>query len=396
MDISFKKYFKEPSIKYNCFSISLFYLEKYLKTDKYLKLCDVSEKKINVFYENLLKIDEFLKDGTYPKDFYVRFYFDKSVFKSKKYLEILKLFSKNNKVQLIEYNWKELKMNNIHVNLAGTFARFYTIFDSSSHNMEYCVLADADNIFTKNFFNIFNEFKKSNNLVYTFNSINQTVFHANDFPYNNDFYNYIYLPAGFTIVKKDRIFEIKYWNKYFTKMYEQNDLVYLYNYMDFKKYSFTKLLGRTHLKLESNYLFCYGTDEIWLNFIIKKILIDNNKINKLDVYIVNDYDLKMLLFKLNDIFNINHITNLNFSLFIKECTFLKNKNYDSLELYIKKIENNEDEIISFLNIIKNNKYFNRLYIQNNLKYIILHLKELLKKRKKYKLYEIMTSKKYYV
>jgi hypothetical protein len=400
MDIKCKfiKYFKEPDEKYNCISISLFYLEKYTKTTKNLISYNATEKKINLFYENLLKIDEFLQNGIYPKDFYVRFYYDKSILKVAKYIEILKIFKKNKKIQLVEYDWDYFKLNReFHIYLIGTFARFYSIFDTSSKNMQYCVLADADNIFTKNFFSIFDEFKKTNNLIYTINSSIQTIFHGNDFM-NNNLYNYIYLPACMTIIKRDKIFNIKYWNKYFIKMYEQNDLMYLYNYNDFKKYSFIKILGRDDLKIESTYEFCYGTDEIWLNYILKKILINNKKINKLSVYYTADCNFNIILFKLNDLFKFNNITNNNFKLFLKECNFIKTKNYDSLSLYIKSFENRnnkEKDLIIFFNEIKKNKYYKRIYIQNNVRYAIDNIEGLLKKRGKYELNEIMSSKRFY-
>jgi hypothetical protein len=210
---------------------------------------------------------------------------------------------------------------------------------------------------------------------------------------NNDFYNYIYLVACFIIIKKDKIFHKKYWDKYFTDMYEQNELMYIFNYIDFKKYSNINILKKNDLPIESFYSFVYGADEIWLNYIIKKLLLYKKKINKLDVYIVNDYNLKVILFKLNDLFKYNSLTNEQFTFFIKNCFFLKNKNYINLEQYINNLKEDKD-IISFFNELKNNPYFNRLYIQNNIKYTICNIEFLMKKRNKLKLTEIMTSVKY--
>ena len=400
MEINYKftKYFKEPTEKYNCISISLFYLEKYIRTTKYQISYNASQKKIILFYKNLLKMDEFLKNGTYPKDLYLRFYFDKSILKVHKFLKLLKIFMKNKKIQLIKFEFDNLRTSHDNnQNLIGTFARFYSIFDESSKNMEYCILADADNIYTNNFFTIFNEFKSSGNLIYSCNSIIDTADYQNDYTDFTKLYNYIYFVANSTVVKRDKIFNIKYWDIYFKKMFQQMDLMYIYNYIDFKRYSFIKILDKKNYKIETNYDFCYGTDEVWLNYVLKKILIDNNKINKLNVYYEANYDLNAFLIKLNDIFKFNKITNNNnFKLFLKECLFIKNKNYDSLSLYLKSFENKnknknnkEKKIIKFFNEIKKNKYYDRIYIKSNIRYVINYFEELLKRRGKYTWNEIM-------
>ena len=393
MDCKFIKYFEEPKIKYNCLSSCLFFKDNYIKITKNLKAYNATQKKINLFYENLLEVNKFLLNGTYPENLYLRIYYDDSIYKNDKYVELINILKKNSKIQLVKYYCTKSKLKNIHINMFGTLIRFYTIFDNESKNIEYTILADSDNIFTKNFFTIFNNFMKGDNLVYTFNSINQSVFHSNDFYENNKFYNYIYLLGGLTIIKKDKIFLKKYWNKYFNKMYKQNDLMYIYNYIDFKKYSMISLLKKDEIKIESLYSFVYGTDEVWLNYVIKKILLDNNKINKLGVYLVNDYNFKLIIFKLNDLFKLNNITNEQFKLFIENCDFLKDKNYNNLSNYMNNLEDND--IIIFFKLLKNNPYFDRLYIQNNIKFIINNIEKLLKLRGKLNLSDIMTSKKYY-
>jgi len=390
MSCKFIKYFKEPTKKYNCFSVCLFYKDKYLKTTKNFKIFNATEFKINIFYNNLLAIDKYLNDGTYPDNFYLRLYYDDSIYKIDKYVKIIDILKKNSKVQLIKYDCNKLKLNKTHINLFGAIIRFYTIFDNESKNMQYSIMADADNIFTSNFFEIFNNFVKSKKLVYTFNNINEGVFQGNDFYENNDFYNYIYLLGGMTIVKKDKIFDKKYWNLYFDNMYEQNDLIYVYNYIDFKKYSMINVLKRYDLKIKSLYSFVYGFDEVWLNFVIKKILLLNNKINKLDVYIVKDYNLKMILNKLIDLFKFNSIVNDPFFiLFLKNCFFLKNKkDYNNLEIYINNLK--DEDIITFFKDISNNQYLNKLYIQNNIKYIINNIDKLFGMRQLYKFNEILS------
>lgn len=53
-------------------------------------------------------------------------------------------------------------------------------------------------------------------------------------------------------------------------MFEQYDLMYLYNYIDFKRFSINSVLNIKTPELKSYYGFHYGTDEIWLNYVIKK------------------------------------------------------------------------------------------------------------------------------
>ena len=390
MDCNFIKYFKEPTKKYNCISMCLFFKDKYIKTTRNLKVYNATQTKINLFYNNLLGMDKFLKDGTYPSNFYVRLYYDDSIFKIDKYKYLIEILKKNEKIQLIKYDIKKLKINNNHINLFGTIMRFYTIFDKESKNLEYTILADADNILKPVFFEIFDKFKKSKKLVYTFNSINQAVFQANDFTEINEFYNYIYLFGGFTIIKKDKIFDMKYWDLYFNEMFSQDDLMYVFNYIDFKKYSMISVLKKNDLKIESLYSFVYGYDEVWLNFVLKKILLLNKKIDKLGVYIVDDYNFKIILNKLIDLFRFNSITNeYFFMLFIKNCLFLKNKNMNELEIFINNLKKDENIFLFFGDLCKN-FYFKTLYIQNNIKYIIHNIETLFNRREKEKLFNIMS------
>ena len=48
-------------------------------------------------------------------------------------------------------------------------------------------------------------------------------------------------------------------------------------------------------------------------------------------------------------------------------------------------------IIKFFNNIKNNSYYNKIYIQNSIKYIINNINELLNLRGKYNFYSILSS-----
>ena len=84
MDCKFIKYFEEPKIKYNCLSSCLFFKDNYIKITKNLKAYNATQKKINLFYENLLEVNKFLLNGTYPENLYLRIYYDDSIYKNDK------------------------------------------------------------------------------------------------------------------------------------------------------------------------------------------------------------------------------------------------------------------------------------------------------------------------
>jgi len=395
MNCKFIKYFDEPNQKYNCLSTSLFFIDKYIKVTKNVKIVNKTEDKVNIFYRNLVETEKRLTNRYYPDDLYLRLYFDKTVYKIDKYVQLFKKFKQNRKIQLVEFNCDNFKTNtDSHIGLFGTLIRFYSIFDTASINMNYCILLDADNILTNNFFELFDKFKKSRKLIYTFNKVTQTGFHSNDYMTNNNLFNYIYLLGCLTIIKRNKIFDIKYWNKYFVNMYKQNDLMYVFNYNDFKRFAINSVLNKQSLKLQSYYSNHYGADEIWINYVFKKILIDNDKKNKIDVYITKDYSFTILLNRLLDLFIYNSIVNIEmFKLFINNCTFLKNKNLEALSKLIKKLDKdkNEKNILKFFSLLKKNMYFDHIYIQSNIKFTIFNAKSLINVRGKYRYFDITGS-----
>ena len=54
------------------------------------------------------------------------------------------------------------------------------------------------------------------------------------------------------------------------------------------------------------------------------------------------------------------------------------------------LEGNQD-IISFFDLVKLNPFLERIYIQNNIKYIITHIHELIQKRGKYTYFQIINT-----
>lgn len=382
---SFKRYYKEPSEKYVCMTTSLFFKSEYFKVSKNLKPMNKTMNKVKLFITNIKNnIKQFI-NGVYPKNYYYRIYFDKTIYKLKEYKELIKIIMKNPKVQLIEFNCPNIKnINNstnlAHIELFGTLLRFHAIFDDKSPNIETVVCVDADNTYSNKFIKVVSDFRKSNKLVRGIMSITSIGFHSNDFS-EFDIFNYYYLLAGGTMFKKDKIFTINLWNKYFTNMFNQYDLMYVINYLDFKRLAINSVLGHNEIQTQSYYSFNYGLDEIWLNFVIKKILKEEGKKDLLDCYLTKNYNFKFVTNRILSLMKYNSKVNKKeYDLFIKESPFKKIPDIKEIKDHIK-----------FYNTLKNNKYLDRIYIQNNIKYIIIYSEDLIKKRNKFDYYELTYS-----
>jgi len=411
LNLKLNKYFIEPNNKYICFTTCLFNKKKYIRNilnkNKYIQK-NMSSNKENNFIENLIKINESLLNGYYPDNFYLRLYYDKNILKIKKYKELLNILKKNKKVQLIEYD-----INDIYDPLIGTLIRFYTFFDQESKNLEYSICIDSDQFYNKKCIEVFKNFVKTKKLVYSISRLYYIPEHTNDYQESNDFFNFITLIANFIIVKKNKIFKIEYWEKYFNNIFKQNDLMYILNYNSFKKYTLNSIVNKDIKEYVPYTSFNYGIDELWINFVLKKILEINNAKNMLDIYLCDftnlfknkNYKNKNIsllsidsgkfykfLIRLKLCFKYNNLVNYKiFKYFIKECTFLKIKSYNQLIKYIDYIEYNFKNynkeslkiLLSFYKIIKKNKYLDMIYIDNNIKYIIYNYNYIYKKIDKY-------------
>jgi hypothetical protein len=396
------RFYKEPEEKYVCLSTSFFFKDDYIKTKKNLEVYNATQQKINSFKLNISRMIDKFDDGLFPKNFYYRIYFDKSISKVTEYKELIEKIKKHPRVQLIGYECNKFKTFNItkdvHIDLFGTLLRYHAFFDDESPNMISVISIDADNTYSSKMVEIYKNFENSNFLINGLMNLTSIGFHSNDYMLNFDFFDYIYLIGGFIMIKKNKIFSIDIWNKYFNNMFEQYDLMYVYNYLDFKKLAFSSVLKYNQLTIKSFYSFNYGVDEIWINYVLKKILIDNNLKNKLTTYICKDYNIKFLLNRLIDNFKYNSIVNKDeFDLFLKNSSFNSFKDLEEkIQKYInyKKLKNNNSKYGNVNNLfdeLKKNKFINRLYIQNNIKYIIFNFRELLKKRGNDQYYSILYS-----
>jgi hypothetical protein len=391
MSCKFTKFFEEPKCKYNCLSTSLFISDRIIKlSDKY-KSDDVYKDKIELYYRNLMETERMMRVGKYPDDFYLRIYYDKTIEKIEKFKIMINMFRLNNKIQLVEFEYEKYKIDETsHINLLGTLIRFYSIFDKASKNMEYCIIYDCDTVYTKIFFEIFEKFKRTERKVCAINSISSIYLWTIDYEKVNDISNFIWLIGCDTVIKRDKIFKEEYWDKYFNNMYKQRDLIEIYDYLDFKNIALNNLLSGKDEEIISYKSFNYGTDEIWLNYVINKILKDNNKMKELMVYYTKDYSLKYPLIRLKDLIKYNKKYNKEqYQLFIRE------NRRDDIEEEITKLieENNINKIINFFKKIRTNMYYDNIYLQSIIRTIINNIEILIKSRGKYKMNEIISTYK---
>jgi len=403
INLKLKKYFTEPGHKYNCFTACLFQKKKILKSvlsgKKYITQ-DLTKDRMDSFIKTLTKISDSLINGYYPDNFYLRLYYNNKIIKNKKYKKLLNILKQNKKVQLIKY-----EVDDLFDPLIGSLIRFYTFFDDESTNIEYSISIDSEDFLNNKFIKLFDNFKKTNKLIYGISQLYYIPPHDNDYQTDNDFFNFIMLIANCIVVKKDKIFKREYWDKYFINMFEQNDLMYILNYNTFRNFSINSIT-KTKIKDINPYsLFEYGTDEIWINFLLKKILLLNNSKDMLDVSLpktkylfTNKIEVTYkTIYKIKLYFTYNNSINNNvFKYFIKDCKFLKIKSYNELIKYVDNLKyisknNNKDSIrilLLFYKNIKKNKYFNLIYMDNNIKYIINNYKYIYNKVEKYYISEL--------
>lgn len=385
-ECKFKRYFKEPKEKYVCMSISLFVVDEYIKHNKNDRPYNVLDEKINIFIKNMTLKAKQLLTGYFPKNYYMRIYFDESIKKNKYLNKLLKTFKTYDKIQLIKFECPKFKTNNKnHLHLFGTIMRFHALFDKESPNIEMCLFLDADSIYKPKYLEEVNKFYKSNKLVLAFNSFYQLAFYMMDSPKDiNDYsiLDYVHLPAGLTTIKKKKeIFLESYWNKYLNNLFDQQDLLLVFNYLDFKRFSCPK--NDSNYQKQSYYSFEYGFDEIWLKFVIKKILSDTNNSENIEVLLTSPYNNKLVLKRIIVFFEYAKNRNkYQFELFIDNCNFLHKKTFEEFKKYILKIKNDNNLKYLFEKIVKN-KYFKKLYFQDSLKYLMINFNKLISLKKKY-------------
>jgi hypothetical protein len=383
---TFIKEYKEPVNKYNIFSYSLFYISKYIHFYK-----DFSFEHQNKFLYNLTINIQNLERGFLGNNWYIRIFYDKNLFKfkigtKKPWYEFITKYKNCEHVQFIEFKCQQFEnkfVKESHLNLFGTFPRLYPIFEQNDL-LETVVVLDADNMITNDFFNEILEFKKTKYAYNSFCSNYEFLYYRSDEEICNsknnkaiDNDNY-YLKCG--MVSFNVKIPIEIWNYIFYQLKTFDNIKFAY--LIDKLYDYHRQL-MPEKKIKSYKDFEYGMDEIVLNYYIKKYMDDNN------------YKLRMVPYKPLVLPLINIITTYlkyNSSNEVKQkdivATLLKNilkedykgKLENDLDAFNKlyynniKLNSSYDEIIPYIEILKNNfELLKKLNLPNTITYFIKNI-----------------------
>ena len=354
-ECNFIKYYKPPKDKYVIVSFSIFYNKNYIRHTRKSTIDTTIPKQLSFLYNLTLNINN-LKSNMLPKNWYIRIYYDKSIFKFKynntyPWKVFIKQHFNFNRVQFVEYNCPKFIKDGNHMNLFGTMIRLYPLF-LTNENTSLVIIFDADNTITDKYVNEVNRFIKTKYDYSIFSSKYQSTLYMND--YDNDSYKDYYISLGMLICKKK--FKHSYWNKLLEKISILNGSS-KFNKLIMKLDKIYTMI-RPNKKIESYRNFEYGMDEIILNYYIQQ-LFDKYK-----------YKIHIIRFKPMILMIYNR-----FELFLKYN--LKN-NEDIVNKIINNIMSKISNKYTKNNFNKNMKIINRsLYIfllNNNFKYEILFRK----------------------
>jgi hypothetical protein len=113
--------------------------KKYLLTTSFFYL-ENSYKSTYKYFNGLKKIIEFINSN---EEYYLRIYFDSSIFLNPKYKELYEILKLNNKIELFKYTCLEfIKTNPFHIGTFGTLLRFLPLFEKSDYDIIY--ITDID------------------------------------------------------------------------------------------------------------------------------------------------------------------------------------------------------------------------------------------------------------
>lgn len=382
----FKKEYEEPKEKYNLFSFSVFYMSKYIRHYKnYSK--DISIQRQKEFLYNLTLNIQNLEQGFFGDNWYIRIYYDKSLFKFKvgkrlPWSEFINKYKNHKKIQFVEFVCSKFLNSNIkdiHINLFGTLTRLYPIFEENS-NTKTIVIFDADNIITKDYFDEICLFEKSKYDYNSFCSNYEYSYYKNN---NSNNIDNCYLRCGMISTKVKLPYSLWNYILHQIKYFNNSNFSKLIN----KLFHFhTNLMPEKHIKTYKD--FEYGMDEIVLNYYFKKFMNEHkyklrvvrykpmiipmiNTIIAFMKYSVKKGNQIIVQTILKNILKDKYSNDLEKDyqefnqLFYKNITF--NSSFNQVEPYVKLLKDNfelfkelnlPNTILMFINNISNNNYKN--------------------------------------
>jgi hypothetical protein len=383
---NFKKYFKEPKEDYILMSTVLFVPESYKKWQiSKTSSSDIKNYKHNKYTKNLLETSKLLLTNYYPSNFYLRIYYDDSIFLDKKitsYPSILKKLKHHPKIQLVKFKFPKFMYKGRHLNLFGTIIRFHALFEDNNAKIVY--FRDLDEIDSNKLIQDISNFKNSSFDILTYSILINSSIYRNDFNYKKKTNEDYYFHAGSTIIKKNKkIFKVTDWDYLLKLLTDDVDYKNHINYLDFRKNAIKMIENKNNGSLNESYMmFTYGADKILLNYYLKKKIKKNN-MKVYCIFFANLYKkkiseslydkIKFLIERFNFFINYNSKVNkLNYNIFSK--LFVDTFKV-KLDIYIKNMNDDKlDKLIEFLQ--KNIKILEKMYMQSTILYYILNYKKL--------------------
>jgi len=361
MNCEYIRYYEEPQEKYVCMSMSLFLPQKYKKLTYGIER-EVAEKKKESFLKHLIYNAKNIMSNYFPKNYYYRIYYDESINDDERFKKLIEVLKKNKRFQMVKYKCHGVFNNRSHLNLFGTLLRFHPLFDKDSPNIKVVAILDADNVYTKEWLKNLENFINDNDYnIMTYQGLLESPFYKLD--RNSDLeidkkLNKIFFRGGMTVIKKGDYLNYEIWDKYFNHMYEQQDFMNKVRYLDFKKYAFFP-----ESKEKSYYAFEYGMDEIFLNFILKKMIREDRVKLKIHRYI-NKLFHKFFIKRFTEFIEYNYKHNHELCMeFLKK---LGGENNRINFFWFKKWINNQKSFEQLLNILsQSTKDLKKLYIQTD-------------------------------
>ena len=255
------KYYNEPENNYNIMSVAYFYMKKPYKSD------------IDIYYNGLMRLVENIK--LLENNWYLRIYFSlietEDTENGKKFVEFIELLKKNKKVQMVEYFFDDSRFDNI----IGMMVRFYPLFNfKDNSNIDIVIISDIDIKYEGEIFKVYKYLKR-------ICLENVKVFFQNLLTYfTKKWYN-----------KAQYLFKTKYqmmggsivFNNY--KCSKKIFINFLNSIIIGKKNNYYEifLLSKNDTTVDNNYFIPYGMDELFLRFVLKKIIKDKIKFSTVSV-----------------------------------------------------------------------------------------------------------------
>lgn len=261
----FIKEYNDPKNEYSIISLSLFYMPQYIR-QFYNNARNVTVERQLKFIYNLLSNLHNLEHKFYYPNWYLRIYYDDSIFKFKHegtyiWEDFYNEYKHHNKLQWINYKCPDfMKNNDYHINLFGSIIRFYPFFYKDS-KLKMVISADMDNFYTKDYLSELRNFENSNYDFNVFCSKYEVAFYQQK---ETD----CYFRSGMIASKVK--FDEKYWNFILKqlKTFSNKDFSNILNNLNKE----CKII-RPNRAIKSYKNFEYGIDEIIINYYFKKILI---------------------------------------------------------------------------------------------------------------------------